>query len=114
MKQPQAFLHEEPINFRLSAEKLADLIRWSGIKLNSGDLFIFFNRKRDRCKIIWHDGEAFCTVEKRLDKGTFAGTDKINLTQKIIDNFFYDGIAGQRELLHALMGNVIYLDDARE
>ncbi|MDZ4834940.1 MAG: IS66 family insertion sequence element accessory protein TnpB [Candidatus Melainabacteria bacterium] len=114
MDQPQAIFYREPINIQLSPEKLADFVRWSGNKLDSGDVFIFFNRKRDRCKIIWHDGKAFCSLEKRLERGLFAANDKIDLTQSAIENCVYGGIAGQRELLHALMGNVIYLDDSRK
>jgi len=113
MNRPQALFYKDPINIRLGPEKLADLIRWSGNKLNSGDVFIFFNRKRDHCKVIWHDGEAFCGLEKRLEKGCFAPNDEIQLTQSTIENCVYGGIFGQKELLHALMGNVIYLDARR-
>lgn len=116
MNEPAAHFYREPINIRLSAEKLADFVRWSGSNLNSGDVFIFFNRKRNHCKVIWHDGEAFCTVEKRLERGTFAPNDRIELPQSAIDNYncVYEGIVGQRELLHALLENVIYLDDRRK
>jgi hypothetical protein len=110
----KAHLHKEPVNIRLTPEKLADHVRWSGMKLNSGDVFIFFNRSREHCKVIWHDGEAFCTLEKRLDRGSFAPNDKIQLSQAAIENCVYSGLAGQIELLHALMGNVVYLDDARK
>lgn len=114
MNEPAAHFYREPINIRLSAEKLADFVRWSGSNLNSGDVLIFFNRKRNHCKIVWHDGEAFCTVEKRLERGTFAPSKKIKLPQSAIENCVYEGIAGHRELLHALMGSVIYLDDRRK
>ncbi len=114
MNGPAAHFYREPINIRLSPEKLADFVRWPGSNLNSGDIFIFFNRKRDHCKVIWHDGEGFCSVEKRLEKGTFAPNTKIELPQSTIENCVYEGISGQRELLHALMGNVIYLDDSRK
>lgn len=114
MTRPKAMLYSEQIDFRLSPKKLAESLRWSGLKLTSGDLFIFFNRKRDRCKVIWHDGNDFCTVEKRLDRGRFAPNDKIKLTQDVIEKCIYEGIPGQIKLLHALMGNVVYLDDARK
>lgn len=114
MNRPIAHFYKDPINIRLSPEKLAELVRWSGTKLNSGDVFIFFNRKRTHCKIIWHDGESFCSLEKRLERGTFAPNNEVKLTQGAVENCVYGGIDGQKELLHALMGNVIYLDDARK
>lgn len=113
MSAPKAIFYKDPINVRLTPEKLADFVRWSGTNLDSGDLFLFFNRKRDRCKIVWHDREAFCVLEKQLSKGTFAPNDKIELPQSVIDDCLYGGFAGQRQLLHVLMGNVKYLDDAR-
>jgi len=113
VSSPQAIFYREPVNLRLSAEKLADFVRWSGNRLDSGDVFIFFNRRRDRCKIIWHDGEAYCNLEKWLTQGTFAPNDKIKIHQAAVEKCV-NGIAGHTELLHALMGNVIYLDDRRE
>jgi hypothetical protein len=114
MSKPQAIFYREPVNLRLSAEKLADFVRWSGNRLDSGDVFIFFNRKRDHCKIIWHDGEAYCNLDKRLARGTFAPTEEIKISPAAVQKCVYGGLLGQRELLHALMGNVSYLDDARK
>ncbi len=114
MERPQAVFYKESINIRLSPEKLADFVRWSGRELSSGDVFIFFNRKRNRCKVIWHDGEGFCSLEKKLERGSFAPNEEITLTQSVVENCVYGGIAGQREFLHTLMGNVIYLDASRK
>lgn len=111
---PQAIFYREPINVRLSAQKLAEYVRWSGNRLDSGDVFIFFNRKRDHCKIVWHDGEAYCNLEKRLEKGTFVPSEEIRISQTAVENCVYGGFGGHTELLHALMGNVSYLDDARK
>lgn len=113
MNKPTAHFYRDPINMRLSPQKLADFVRWSGTKLESGDLFIFFNTKRTQCRVVWHDSEILHSLEKRLERGTFAPSNKIKLTQDTIENCLYGGLLGQKELLHALMGNVIYLDDAR-
>lgn len=36
-----------------------------------GHLYLFTNRKRDKCKILHFDGNGLCIYQKRLEKGRF-------------------------------------------
>jgi transposase len=38
----------------------------------SGHLFVFFNRRRTMCKVLWWDRTGFALYSKRLAQGTFA------------------------------------------
>lgn len=38
----------------------------------SGDLFLFVNRRRTSCKVLFWDGTGLCIFMKRLENGQFA------------------------------------------
>lgn len=35
----------------------------------SGQVFVFRGRRGDLVKLIWHDGDGTCLLQKRLDRG---------------------------------------------
>jgi transposase len=42
-----------------------------GQQVESGDLFLFFNRRGDRVKVLWFAGDGLVIWYKRLEGGTF-------------------------------------------
>ena len=42
-----------------------------GQQIESGDLFLFFNRRRDRLKVLFFTGDGALILYKHLERGTF-------------------------------------------
>jgi len=70
-----------PIDLRRSFDGLAAAARdVLGDDPRSGALFLFFNRSRDRVKILWYDRTGFCLLYKRLDRGGFRVPEPLAVT----------------------------------
>ena len=68
----RVFLCLAPADMRRSLDGLAALTR-EVLREDplSGHLFVYFNRRRDRVKILLFDRSGLCLYYKRLEKGTF-------------------------------------------
>jgi transposase len=68
----RVFLCLTPADMRRSLDGLAALTR-EVLREDplSGHLFVYFNRRRDRVKILLFDRSGLCLYYKRLEKGTF-------------------------------------------
>jgi transposase len=68
----KVFLATEPCDMRRQMDGLAGLVR-SGMQRDpeSGDLYIFRNRRGDMMKALFCDRHGFCMLVKRLARGTF-------------------------------------------
>lgn len=66
------FVRAEPTDMRCGFHKLSMLAEHlMGQDPFSGHLFVFFNRRGDKCKILFWDRTGFCLWYKRLEEGTF-------------------------------------------
>lgn len=68
----RVFLAAEPTDMRKSFDGLQGLVT-SVLKQNplSGHLFLFVNRRRDKLKILYWDGDGLAIWYRRLEQGTF-------------------------------------------
>lgn len=68
----QIYLYRGRTDMRKSFDGLSGLIRRElGQLPQSGDLFLFVNRRRDRLKMLVWDRDGFWIHYKRLEKGQF-------------------------------------------
>ncbi len=66
------FVCTSPIKMNLSFDRLMSLAQQTFDQDPlSGHLFLFFNRRRDRIKILFWDVDGFCIWYKRLEVGVF-------------------------------------------
>jgi transposase len=71
----RVFLCQSPVDFRKAHDGLCAVIRNQlGDDPFTGDVFAFFNRAKDRIKLLLWDGNGFWLLYKRLEQGTFPFT----------------------------------------
>lgn len=66
------FAATSPVNFNFGIDRLVGMVRDTfGENPFTGDLFCFFNKGRDRVKILVWDRNGFWLLCKRLERGSF-------------------------------------------
>src|ERR1017187_1825868 len=68
----QYFLYPKVTDMRKGIDSLCGVVR-DELKTNPllGDLFVFFNRKRNQIKMLHWQGDGFSVFIKRLEQGTY-------------------------------------------
>ena len=66
------FIATSPVDCRKSHDGLAALVEQLMLeKPLSGNLFVFTNKRADRIKLLYWDGDGYAFWYKRLEKGSF-------------------------------------------
>lgn len=77
------FVARQPTDLRRSFDRLAAMVTdVLGEDPLSGHVFCFFNRRRDRAKLLLWDRGGFWIFYKRLEVGTFAEAGKREITTR--------------------------------
>ena len=81
---PAIFLHTDATDMRKSFTGLCGLIRGVfGDDPADGSLVLFVNKRRDRIKALWWDGDGFVLWYKRLEQGTLRWTPIFGRPDKV-------------------------------
>jgi transposase len=68
----KVFAAVAPTDMRKSFDGLVGIVEKElGQNVEDGDLFLFFNRRRDRLKVLYFTGDGLVILYKKLERGTF-------------------------------------------
>jgi transposase len=66
------YLYTKDVDMRRSFDGLLGIVQAEfACDIRCGDTFLFLNKRRDRIKILWWDGDGLAIFMKRLEAGTY-------------------------------------------
>ena len=69
---PHVYLYCHAVDMRRSFNGLMAIVQAELQRdVRDGELFVFINRRADRLKVMWWDGDGLAIFMKRLERGTF-------------------------------------------
>ncbi len=95
----EIFVGLDPIDLRWSFDRLAGIVTERiGRDSRAGAMFVFFGKRREAIKVLFHDGSGPCLFYKRLDRGVFrlpeplqADATTVEIDESTLDDLL-DGI----------------------
>lgn len=117
----EVWARAEPTDLRKGYNGLFGLVKQQ-LKRDpmQGALFLFVNRRRTSCKVLFWDGTGLCIFQKRLEKGRFAclwgrsDDDAIRLTTSELQLFIEGSeLVGRRRLSPDAYVPIALADEAR-
>jgi len=83
--QRRIWVSRDPVDFRKAFDGLCGIVHGAfGRDPYSGEVFVFFNRRRDRVKLLVWDDNGFWLFYKRLERGTFEPIASISATDTVV------------------------------
>jgi transposase len=80
----QVFMAVEPVDMRKSFDGLSAAVEAVfGRNVLDGHLFLFLNKRRDRIKALWWDGDGLAMFAKRLEIGSYEIPQHAPATQQL-------------------------------
>ena len=80
------FVAREAVDMRKSVDGLSELTRLVIEEdPQSGHLFVFFNRAKDRTKILWWDRSGYFLLYKRLEVGRFHLLERMGRNAHVLE-----------------------------
>ena len=70
--QTRIYLYAQDVDMRRSFDGLMAIVQMEFDRdIRQGDFFLFINKRKDRLKILWWDGDGLAIFMKRLEQGTY-------------------------------------------
>jgi transposase len=80
------FLCAQPVNMHYSFEGLSGLVESAfNQDPTSGHIFVFYNKRKDKIKLLYFDNDGLAIWYKRLERGTFKFPLSTRETSVVID-----------------------------
>ena len=90
------FVCAEPQDMRRGFDGLALAAQQQfGEDPQSGALFVFANKRRNRLKVLWFDRNGFCVLYKRVHRAKFVLPDARSIDAKVL-GFILRGVENER------------------
>jgi transposase len=114
---PEVYLHRDPVDFRNQINGLTAIVELEMKQsLNTGALFLFCSKRRDKLKLLYWDKTGFCLWYKRLENDKFKWPtkhelDTINISEEQLHWLLRGFDINVMKAHNSIEFDSVYLDD---